>query len=78
MPWREAGPSKHLDEKVDLNQEAVNEELSLCSAPSESRSRVFRPLTYPPKSDCRYPESICYSLAGPKKSVINGGSGYFG
>ena len=29
-PWREAGPSNHLEEKVDSDQQVVNEEVSLC------------------------------------------------
>jgi len=29
LPWREAGPPKHHDDKVDSDQEVVDEELSL-------------------------------------------------
>ena len=29
LPWREAGPPNHLDEKVDVDQSVVNKELSL-------------------------------------------------
>ena len=28
LPWREAGPLNHLDDKVDSNQQVVNKELS--------------------------------------------------
>ena len=29
LPWREAGPPNHLDDKADSDQEVVNKELSL-------------------------------------------------
>ena len=29
LPWREAGPPKHLDDKVDSDQQVVNTELPL-------------------------------------------------
>jgi len=29
LPWRQAGPPNHLDDKVDSDQEVVNKELSL-------------------------------------------------
>ena len=29
LPWREAGPPNHLDDKVDSDQQVVNKELSL-------------------------------------------------
>ena len=29
LPWREAGPPNHLDDKVDSDQLVVNKELSL-------------------------------------------------
>ena len=29
LPWREAGPLNHLDDKVDSDQQVVNKELSL-------------------------------------------------
>ena len=29
LPWREAGPPNHHDDKVDSDQEVVNKELSL-------------------------------------------------
>ena len=29
LPWREAGPPNHHDEKVDSDQQVVNQELSL-------------------------------------------------
>ena len=29
VPWREAGPPNHHDDKVDSDQQAVNKELSL-------------------------------------------------
>ena len=29
LPWREAGPPNHHDDKVDSDQKIVNEELSL-------------------------------------------------
>ena len=29
VPWREAGPPNHLDDKVDSNQKVVDTELSL-------------------------------------------------
>ena len=29
LPWREAGPPDHLDDKVDSDQQVVNKELSL-------------------------------------------------
>ena len=32
LPWREAGSSNHLDDKVDLDQLFVTKELSLCRA----------------------------------------------
>ena len=30
LPWREAGPPNHLDDKVDSDQQVVNKELSRC------------------------------------------------
>jgi len=30
LPWREAGPPYHHDNKVDSDQKVVNKELSLC------------------------------------------------
>ena len=32
LPWRQAGPPNHLDNKVDSDHEVVNNELSLCDA----------------------------------------------
>ena len=29
LPWREAGPSKHLDDGVDSDQYVVNKEVSV-------------------------------------------------
>ena len=29
LPWREAGPSNHLDDEVDSDQQVVNREFSL-------------------------------------------------
>jgi len=34
LPWREAGPPNHHDDKVDSDQEVVNKELSLSAPPS--------------------------------------------
>jgi len=31
LPWRKAGPSNHLDDKADLNQQVVNKVLPLWS-----------------------------------------------
>ena len=30
LPWREADPPNHQDDKVDSDQKVVNKELSLC------------------------------------------------
>ena len=30
LPWREAGPPKHHDDKVDSDKQVVNKEFSLC------------------------------------------------
>ena len=35
LPWREAGPPNHLDDKVDPDQKVVNEEVSLNGFPSD-------------------------------------------
>ena len=32
LPWREAGPPNHVDDKVDADQQAVNKGSSLCRA----------------------------------------------
>ena len=37
LPWREAGPPNHLDDKVDSDQYVINKELSLCKPASEFR-----------------------------------------
>ena len=38
VPWRKAGPPNHLDDKVDSNQQVVNQELSLSMSPFALRT----------------------------------------
>ena len=49
IPWREAGPPNHLDDKVDLDQELVNKALSLAGLAEGggSRREEQRPLGPP-------------------------------
>ena len=39
LPWRDAGPPNHHDDKVDSDQQIVKKELSLCIKP---KTRAFR------------------------------------
>ena len=46
LPWREAGPPNHHDDKVDSDQQVVDAELSLCEArPSQGGGRGYRSCT---------------------------------
>ena len=56
LPWREAGPPNHHDDKVDSDQQVVNKELSLCrwqvhsvTIPGDELDR--RPKKLPPGTD---------------------------
>jgi len=42
LPWREAGPPNHHDDKVDSDQYVVNKELSLCACLAKRRSSPRR------------------------------------
>ena len=57
LPWREAGPPKLDDAKVDLDQAVVNKELSLCSRWAARRCRA----TPCPESSSKSPTSTTWS-----------------
>ena len=42
LPWREAGPPNHHDDKVDSDQQVVNKELSLCCRADRPRGSHLR------------------------------------
>ena len=41
LPWREARPLNHHDDKVDSDHQVVNKELSLLVNPSEAELDLF-------------------------------------
>jgi len=42
LPWREAVPPNHHDDKVDSDQQVVNKELSLCRFGQDGHERDVR------------------------------------
>jgi len=57
LPWSEAGPPNHLDDKMDSDQWVVNKELSL-PAREEPRSRCLR---YTQDVDLLYTRDVCFA-----------------